>query len=126
MVDSIFNTEKAVEDLVLPRHGNSLDPINHRYRPSRQALKVLADGADNIVLFKAVAPIVEHESEEQRRVFEYYAGAPFNNLDTLLPPSSFALELLGDNNHFSWIHDKATVDRVCARIVSALQEKMTV
>ncbi len=126
MVDSFFNTEKVIEDLGLPRHGNSLDPINHRYRPNRQALKVLVDGADNVVLFKAVAPIVEHESEEQRRVFEYYARAPFNNLDTLLPSSSFALELLGDNSHFSWVHDKATVDRVCARIVSALQEKMAV
>ncbi len=125
MVDSFFNAEKAVEDLGLPRQGNSLDPINHRYRPSPRALKKLADGADSIVLFKAVTPIDEHESDEQRRVFEYYARAPFNNLDTLLPPSSFAIDLLGDNSHFSWIHDKTTVERVCTRIASSLREKFT-
>lgn len=124
MVDSFFNVEKAIEDLGLPRQGNSLDPINHRYRPNRQALKELADTADNIVLFKAVAPIDEHESDEQRRVFDYYARAPYNNLDTLLPPSSFAIDVLGDSSHFSWIHDNTTVERICARIAASLQERL--
>ena len=125
MVDSFFNVEKTVEDLGLPREDNSLDPINHRYRPDPRALRDLAEGADNVVLFKAVTPIDEHESDEQRRVFEYYARSPFNNLDTLLPPSSFATDILGDCSHFSWVHDRATVESVCARITSSLQERLT-
>ncbi|WP_267123008.1 non-ribosomal peptide synthetase [Xanthomonas sacchari] len=126
MVDSFFNVEKAVDDLRLPKHGNSLDPINHRYRPNQKALATLAETADNIVLFKAVEPIADHRSDEQRKVFEYYASSPFNNLDTLLPPSSFTLQTLGDNSHFSWIHEKTTVGKVCSTTASLIQERATV
>ncbi|MBB5940459.1 non-ribosomal peptide synthetase [Xanthomonas sp. 3307] len=126
MVDSFFNVEKAVDDLCLPKHANSLDPINHRYRPNQKALATLAETADNIVLFKAVEPIADHRSDEQRKVFEYYASSPFNNLDTLLPPSSFTLQTLGDNSHFSWIHEKATVGKVCSTTASLIQERATI
>ncbi|TXH76239.1 MAG: amino acid adenylation domain-containing protein [Lysobacteraceae bacterium] len=125
MVDSFFNVEKTVDDLRLPRHGNSLDPINHRYKPEARALMALAETADNIVLFKAIEPIEKHESDEQRRVFEYYAHSPFNNLDTLLPPSAFTLEILGSDSHFSWIHDKTTAGKVFSKTASLVQEKMT-
>nr|BAA08846.1 alpha-aminoadipyl-cysteinyl-valine synthetase [Lysobacter lactamgenus] len=125
MVDSFFNVEKTVDDLRLPKHGNSLDPINHRYKPNEQALEALAKSADNIVLFKAIEPIDQHDSDEQRKVFEYYASSPFNNLDTLLPPSAFTLEILGDNSHFSWIHEKTTVDKVCSTTASLVRERMT-
>jgi len=123
MVDSFFNVEKAVDDLRLPMQANSLDPINRRYKPNEQALKELASSVDNIVLFKAIKPIDDLALEDQRRIFGYYANSTSNNLDTLLPPSTFSLEILGDNSHFSWIHDKATVDKVCSTTASLVQEK---
>jgi N-(5-amino-5-carboxypentanoyl)-L-cysteinyl-D-valine synthase len=125
MVDSFFNVEKTIEDLDLRRHDNSLDPINHRYKPNRKGLNTLVETANNILLFKAIEPIADHESEEQRRVFDYYARSPFNNLDTLIPASAFTLEILGRNTHFSWIEEKATVDKVCSRTAALVQESVT-
>jgi N-(5-amino-5-carboxypentanoyl)-L-cysteinyl-D-valine synthase len=125
LIDPFLNVRKTANDLGLPEHRNSLDPINYRYRPNERGLRLLAETASTILLFKAIEPIETHESEEQRRVFEYYAKSPFNNLDTLLPTSAFSSEDLGKNSHFSWIADKTLVGHMCSKIAFLVQEKIT-
>jgi N-(5-amino-5-carboxypentanoyl)-L-cysteinyl-D-valine synthase len=73
------------------------------------------------VLFKAGKPSNEPQDAEERRFFEYYAQTPSNNLDTLLPSTTFTVELLKDNTHFSWVRDERMVSAISSRVYSLMR-----
>ncbi|HEY5027564.1 MAG TPA: condensation domain-containing protein, partial [Candidatus Angelobacter sp.] len=116
LIDPLFNVRKAAADIGQPNVDKVFDPINYRYVPSEADLEQLRIFTENVVLFKAVRPSNEPNGEEERRFFEYYARSPSNNLDTLLSPSTFTVELLKENTHFSWVRDARIVAAISSRI----------
>ena len=115
LIDPLFNVRKAAADIGQPDVDKIFDPINYRYVPSGADLEQLRAFTENVVLFKASRPSNEPHQEEERKFFEYYAQSPSNNLDTLLPPATFTVEVLKDNTHFSWVRDERMVAAVSSR-----------
>jgi len=115
LIDPLFNVRKAAADIGQPDVDKIFDPINYYYAPSGADLEQLRVSVENMVLFKAARPSKEPPREEERKFFEYYAQSLSNNLDTLLPPSAFSVELLTDNTHFSWVRDERMVAKVSSR-----------
>jgi N-(5-amino-5-carboxypentanoyl)-L-cysteinyl-D-valine synthase len=125
-IDSFFNVKKALADVGLPEFETILDPIHYHYAPNETYLKRLRASTDNVVLFKATKPSDTVQGESQRRLFDYYARSRFNNLDTLLRPPSFAVELLAGDTHFSWVHNEHSVATIGLRIRALVQGLATV
>ena len=120
-IDPLFNVKKASDDIGLPDIDTILDSINSRYVPNEADLEQLRASAGNVVLFKATKSGDEFHGEKQRRLFDYYAQSPSNNLDTLLPPSIFTVELLEDNTHFSWVRDGRLIAAISSRTQALVQ-----
>jgi N-(5-amino-5-carboxypentanoyl)-L-cysteinyl-D-valine synthase len=121
LIDPLFNVRKAAADIGQPNVDKIFDPINFRYGPSHADLEQLRDSTENVVLFKAGKPSNEPQDAEERRFFEYYAQTPSNNLDTLLPSTTFTVELLKDNTHFSWVRDERMVSAISSRVYSLMR-----
>ena len=122
LIDPLFNVKKAEAEIGLPNIDTILDPINSRYVPNRTDLEQLGVSTANVVLFKATTSNDGLHGENERLVFDYYAQSPSNNLDTLLPPSIFTVELLENNTHFSWVHDERLVAAISSRTRSLAQK----
>lgn len=116
IIDTYFNVRGATRTIGL---GDTeiLDPIHHIYNPDPANFQRLPSAADRIVLFKAMRPNNKYESENQRRLYEYYDGTRLNGLDSLLPSDSdIQLVPLTDDTHFSWVGNPQQGEQMCATI----------
>jgi N-(5-amino-5-carboxypentanoyl)-L-cysteinyl-D-valine synthase len=121
LIDSFFNVSKASTGIGLREVETVFDPINDCYAPKESDLKRLRARTSNVLLFKATKPDEKFEGENQRRFFEYYARSAYNNLETLIPRASFAVELLPDDTHFSWVLNEPLVASMSSRIRQLVQ-----
>jgi N-(5-amino-5-carboxypentanoyl)-L-cysteinyl-D-valine synthase len=121
-IDSFFNVKKASAEIGLPGVDTILDPINYHYEPNEADLERLHVRTKNSLLFKATKPSETFRGERQRRLFEYYARSSSNNLDSLLPIPSFAVELLAGETHFSWVRNGRLVATIGLRIRTLVRE----
>jgi N-(5-amino-5-carboxypentanoyl)-L-cysteinyl-D-valine synthase len=116
IIDTYFNVRGATRTIGL---GDTeiLDPIHHIYNPDPADFQRLPSATDHIVLFKAMRPNDKYESENQRRLYEYYDGTRLNDLDSLLPiDSDVQLVPLTEDTHFSWVGNPQQVEQMCATI----------
>jgi N-(5-amino-5-carboxypentanoyl)-L-cysteinyl-D-valine synthase len=122
LIDPFLNVKKAAADVGLPAIEHVLDPINYRYAPAPDSLARLQGNTSRVVLFKADEPTEIDQTEEQRKLFGYFARSPFNNLDTLIPRASFVLEVLTGKTHFSWVNDQQLVAKLGQYVQSCVLE----
>ncbi|KAE8375538.1 hypothetical protein BDV26DRAFT_294926 [Aspergillus bertholletiae] len=122
IIDTYFNVHGATHSIGLGG-VEILDSIHHIYHPDPSNFKGLPSATDHIMLFKAMKTNDQYESEEQRHLYEYYDGAPLNDLDKLLP-SDTAIQLvhLPDDTHFSWAKNPQQVECMCAAIKERLSD----
>jgi N-(5-amino-5-carboxypentanoyl)-L-cysteinyl-D-valine synthase len=116
IIDTYFNVRGATRTIGL---GDTmiLDPIHHIYNPDPANFQRLPSATDRIVLFKAMKPNYKYESENQRRLYEYYDGTRLNDLDSLLPrDADVQLVSLMNDTHFSWVGNPQQVEQMCATI----------
>ncbi|HEY0735275.1 MAG TPA: thioesterase domain-containing protein, partial [Herpetosiphonaceae bacterium] len=116
LIDSLFNVTQAAAALGLRELERVIDPINVRYTPTAADLARVRAQTGTILLFKATELDATFTGEHQREFFAYYAQSPYNNLDTLIPAESLAVESLGAETHFSWVTNPALVAAMSARI----------
>lgn len=116
IIDTYFNV-RGVTRIIGLGGTEILDPIHHIYNPDPESFQRLPSATDRIVLFKAMKPNNKYESENQRRLYEYYDSTRLNDLDTLLPSNAdVQLVPLMDDTHFSWVGNPQQVERMCATI----------
>ena len=116
MIDSFFNVKRASDAIGLADQEDILDPINFRYQPSVKDLNVLIEKTAKITLFKATEASQLDISEEQQKLFAYFADSTFNNLDTFIDAKHFDIEEMNGKTHFSWIQDGNLVADLAERI----------
>ncbi|KAL4756294.1 N-(5-amino-5-carboxypentanoyl)-L-cysteinyl-D-valine synthase [Aspergillus foveolatus] len=120
IIDTYFNVPGATRALDL---GDTevLDPIHHIYQPDPADFQCLPPGTDRIVLFKATRSNDKFQSDNQRRLYEYYDKTSFNELDRLLPDTAnIHLVPLVDDTHFSWATNPRQVAHICSTIEEIL------
>ncbi|KAL4745924.1 N-(5-amino-5-carboxypentanoyl)-L-cysteinyl-D-valine synthase [Aspergillus terricola var. indicus] len=120
IIDTYFNVPGATRAIGL---GDTeiLDPIHHIYQPDPADFQCLPSSTDRIVLFKATRPNDKFQSDNQRRLYEYYDKTLFNELDWLLPDAAnIHLVPLVDDTHFSWAANPRQVAHICSTIKEIL------
>lgn len=108
-IDSYLNVTKAVKALNISENIEVIDRINHKYIPTATDFECMRSKTRNIVLFKAMLLNEMHESQDQRRLYEYFQQTPFNNLDNLIPSQFIRIIKLERNSHNTWAKDKTEV-----------------
>jgi N-(5-amino-5-carboxypentanoyl)-L-cysteinyl-D-valine synthase len=116
LIDSFFNVRKAATDIGLRELDTVIDPIHDRYTPKEADLARLRARISNVLLFKATKLDEKFGGENQREFFEYYARSAYNNLETLIPRTSFSVELFPEDTHFSWVFNAPLVASMSSRI----------
>ncbi|MBN6037309.1 non-ribosomal peptide synthetase [Amycolatopsis sp. 195334CR] len=120
LIDPYFGMRQASASIGLPEVEDILDPINYHYLPDEADLARLADRLGNLVLFKAGELNDVVQGPHQPRMFEFYQGTPYNNLDLLLPAEAIELQVLEGETHHSWVRNTKLVKAMCERISSSL------
>ena len=119
-IDTYFDVRGATRSIGLGE-TQVLDPIYHTYDPEPARFdNVIRSGMTQVVLFKAMRPNDRFETEEQRRLYEYYDRTRLNDLDKLLPREEVRVVPLMGDTHFSWAKDARQVDGMCGVIEEVL------
>jgi N-(5-amino-5-carboxypentanoyl)-L-cysteinyl-D-valine synthase len=114
LIDPYFDVPAASSAIGL-HETQVLDTIYHAYNPRLDKFKMVEKLTKKLVLFKATEVNKEYGSVAQRQLYEWYAKTMANNLDTYV--SSEAIQLLPLNGtHFTWVHDQAQIDSICATL----------
>nr|CAA38631.1 delta-(L-alpha-aminoadiphyl)-L-cysteinyl-D-valinesynthetase (ACV synthetase) [Aspergillus nidulans] len=116
IIDTYFNVPGATRAIGL---GDTevLDPIHHISQPEPADFQCLPASTDYIILFKATRVNDKFQSENQRRLYEYYDKTLLNDLDWLLPgASNIHLVRLEEDTHFSWATNPRQIAHVCSTI----------
>lgn len=111
-IDTYFNVRNATEKIGL---GDTeiLDSIHHRYDPDPVGFDGVASATRRIVLFKAMKSNDQYKTENQRRLYEYYDQARFNDLGRFFKAETIELIPLTGYTHFSWAHNARQVGGMC-------------
>ncbi|KAF9985247.1 hypothetical protein BGZ65_011368 [Modicella reniformis] len=112
LIDSYFAVRQANAAIKSPAEECIIDAINYQYYPTQGDLRRVVEHT-NIVLFKACRVSDIGGSEQQRKLFEYYAGTKYNLLDTVVDRDTIRCIEMHDNTHFSWVKDEIQVAEIC-------------
>ncbi|KAL2008188.1 hypothetical protein VTN00DRAFT_8170 [Thermoascus crustaceus] len=115
LIDPYCNVRGATRSIGLGE-AEILDPIHHIYDPEPASFGPVQSGTDHIVLFKAMKSNDQYQTEEQRRLYEYYDQTQVNDLDRWLPREFIELVPLTDDTHFSWVQNARQVGAMCELI----------
>ncbi|QFU92989.1 non-ribosomal peptide synthetase [Amycolatopsis sp. YIM 10] len=119
LIDPYFGMRQASASIGLPEVEDILDPINYHYQPDEADLARLADRLGRLLLFKAGELNDVVHGPHQPRLFEFYQGTHYNNLDLLLPAEAIEIQVLEGETHHSWVRNTKLVKAMCERISSS-------
>lgn len=112
LIDPYFDIPSASK-AIGETEGRILDPIYHVYHPEPAKFKAVETHTDRVMLFKASQTNDRHGNNLQRKLYEWYAACPLNNLDTYVTREAIQVVPM-KGTHFTWVHDAEQVRSMCA------------
>ncbi|KAF9892096.1 hypothetical protein FE257_002502 [Aspergillus nanangensis] len=106
LIDPYFDIPSASQAIGLGG-VELLDSIYYTYRPGpgRFESLQLQSSLDRVILFKASMTNERFGTEGQKRLYEWYAQSPMNNLERFVAADRVEVVPMS-GSHFTWVHDQ--------------------